>query len=190
MTQQFKDRIIELRRVQASELMANPNNWRTHPPAQRSALAGALDEIGIADAVIARETPDGLQLIDGHLRQDVVGDNTIPVLVVDLTEEEADKLLLTLDPLSAMATTNRETLERLLDATEFQDEAVRAMLESLNRDPDLLPWEADIADIEAIQPLDTPILNKVVVECPALITGDVREAVEQAIEDFPDARVV
>ena len=161
-----------------------------HPPTQRSALGGTLDEIGIADAVIARDTPDGLQLIDGHLRQDVIGDSMVPVLIVDLDEDEANKLLLTLDPLSAMATTNRETLERLLDATEFQNEAVRAMLESLNRDPDLLPWEADIADIESILPLDSPILGKVVVECPALIAGDVREVIEQAIEDFPDARML
>ena len=186
----FRDRITELRRVPAGELHSNPKNWRQHPPSQRSALTGALEEIGIADAVIARETPTGLELIDGHLRQDVLGDSLVPVLLVDLTDEEADKLLLTLDPLASMATTNRETLQRLLDVTQFQDEAVRAMLESLNRDPDLLPWEADIADIESIPPLDSPILGKIVIECPVLMTGEIREAVEETLEDYPDARVV
>ena len=41
-------------------------------------------------SVTAREIPDGLQLIDGHLRQELMGDAEVPVLVVDVTEEEAD----------------------------------------------------------------------------------------------------
>ena len=34
----------------------------------RRALAHAVDKQGFADALLARETPDGLMLIDGHLR--------------------------------------------------------------------------------------------------------------------------
>ncbi|KKK79102.1 hypothetical protein LCGC14_2836880, partial [marine sediment metagenome] len=64
----FRDRVRELRRVPASELLANPRNWRRHPGAQVAALRGVLAEIGFADAMIARETPEGLELIDGHLR--------------------------------------------------------------------------------------------------------------------------
>ena len=104
----MKDRVKELRRVPASELRANPKNWRRHPPSQEAALRGVLEDIGFADAVIARETADGLELIDGHLRQEVMGDQSIPVLIVDVTEEEADKILLTHDPLataSSMALT-------------------------------------------------------------------------------------
>ena len=52
-----KDRIKELRRVPASELIPNLKNWRTHPQAQRDALRGVLAEIGFVDALIARETP-------------------------------------------------------------------------------------------------------------------------------------
>ena len=77
----IRDRVIELRKIPASELIENPKNWRKHPPSQRSAMAGALNEIGLADAVIARETPEGLELIDGHLRQEVLGDTPVPVLV-------------------------------------------------------------------------------------------------------------
>jgi hypothetical protein len=53
----IKDRIVELRRVRAADLLANPKNWRRHPPEQRSALEGLLSEIGYADALIARQTP-------------------------------------------------------------------------------------------------------------------------------------
>ena len=135
-----KDRIKKFIRVPASELIPNPRNWRTHPEGQRKALSGVLDEIGIADAVIARETPEGLQLIDGHLRRDVMHDQNVPVLVLDVTAEEADKLLLTIDPLAAMATQDSENLFNLLDDVRFSDADVNAMLEALaNDERQLLP---------------------------------------------------
>jgi hypothetical protein len=46
----IKDRIKELRRVPANTLLANPKNWRGHPPSQRAAMRGVLEEIGFADA--------------------------------------------------------------------------------------------------------------------------------------------
>jgi len=65
----IRDRIKELRRVGGRELVHNPKNWRSHPAAQARALRALLTEIGYADALIARELPDGqLQLIDEHLR--------------------------------------------------------------------------------------------------------------------------
>jgi hypothetical protein len=127
----MKDRVKELRRVPASELRANPKNWRRHPPSQEAALRGVLEDIGFADAVIARETPDGLELIDGHLRQEVMGDQSIPVLIVDVTEEEADKILLTHDPLAMMAHADQDQLLQLLRDTQFADKAVNDMLEAV-----------------------------------------------------------
>ncbi|MCR5162894.1 MAG: ParB N-terminal domain-containing protein, partial [Thermoguttaceae bacterium] len=93
----IKDRIKELRRVPASQLIPNPKNWRTHPEKQKNAIQGVLAEIGYADALIARELPDGsLMLLDGHLRAETTPNQEVPVLVLDLDEAEADKLLATL----------------------------------------------------------------------------------------------
>ena len=92
----IRDRIKELRRVRASELLPNPKNWRVHPVAQQEGIRTMLAKVGYADAVIARETADGLMLIDGHLRAEMTPDTEVPVLVTDLTEEEAillEKLL-------------------------------------------------------------------------------------------------
>ena len=114
MPPKIRDRIKDLRRVKASDLMPNPRNWRKHPPAQQRAMAAALDEIGFADAVLAREVDGGLELIDGHLRTETVPDAELPVLVLDVTEAEADKLLATLDPLAAMATTDAAKLGDLI----------------------------------------------------------------------------
>lgn len=111
----FRDRIKSLQRVKASELAANPKNWRKHPEKQRDALRGILAEVGFADALLARELPDGtLMLIDGHLRAEVAPDDIVPVLVLDVTEEEADKLLVSIDPLAEMAETSQAKLAELL----------------------------------------------------------------------------
>src|SRR5258707_2226606 len=103
-TTTIRDRIRELRRVPARDLLRNPRNWRRHPGEQAAALRGILQEVGYADALLARETPDGLMLIDGHLRAETTPDQVVPVLILDVTEEEADKILLTLDPLAGLAT--------------------------------------------------------------------------------------
>lgn len=93
-----RDRIIDIRRVLASELIPYPKNWRSRPKEQAAALTALLRKIGFADAVLAIETPVGIQLIDGRLGQDLMGDGLIPVLVLVLEENEADMLLATLDP--------------------------------------------------------------------------------------------
>ena len=50
---------VSCARVRAGDLQPNPKNWREHPKAQREALQGLLAEIGYADALLARELPDG-----------------------------------------------------------------------------------------------------------------------------------
>lgn len=113
----IRNRIKELRQVPASELLPNPKNWRLHPEHQHNALREILAEIGIADACLARELPDGsLMLIDGHLRAETISTSEVSVLVLDVTEEEADKILLTRDPLAAMAGSDAEKFAELSDA--------------------------------------------------------------------------
>jgi hypothetical protein len=48
---EIRDRIRELRRVKASALIANPQNWRRHPTRQKEAVKGLLHEIGYAGAL-------------------------------------------------------------------------------------------------------------------------------------------
>jgi hypothetical protein len=140
------DRIKELRRVRAAELRPNPRNWRMHPDAQRAALEGVLAEIGYADALLARELPDGsLELIDGHLRALTTPDQLVPVLVLDVNETEANTILATLDPLSAMAETSSEHLRALMNELETDNAAIEAMLAALCRDAKLPEIEPGLA---------------------------------------------
>ena len=128
---QIRDRIKELRRVPASELLPNPKNWRTHPVAQQDALRGVLAEVGYAEALIARETPEGLMLVDGHLRAETTPDSEVPVLVLDIDEAEADLMLATLDPLAAMAGRDEERLAELLATVSSENEAVLSLFAGL-----------------------------------------------------------
>lgn len=140
----FRDRIRELRRVRAGDLLPSPHNWRTHPKAQEEALRGVLAEVGYADAVIARELPDGaLELLDGHLRAGLAPDQVVPVLVVDLDDAEAAKLLATLDPLGAMAEADPEKLTELLREIDTGSEAVQAMLSELAENVGIIPEDGD-----------------------------------------------
>jgi DNA modification methylase len=150
-----RDRIVELVRVRAGDLAPNPRNWRRHPERQRSALWGLLRQIGYADALLARRQEKELVLIDGHLRQSLDPDQVVPVLVLDLNEKEADLLLASLDPLSALATAEAPALASLLERVEASSAAVKDLLDGLARgaglplrllrsDPDAVP-EAPLA---------------------------------------------
>src|SRR5690554_7471545 len=100
----MRDRILGFSRVPASSLMPHPDNWRRHPDLQRRVLADLLQEIGMADALLVRELHDGrLQLLDGHLRAETCGDQLVPVLMLDLDDAEAAKLIASLDPLASLA---------------------------------------------------------------------------------------
>jgi hypothetical protein len=128
----IKNRIKELRYVKASEIAPNPKNWRTHPKEQADALRGVLAEVGMADAVLARELKDGsLMLIDGHMRAETFGDEPVAVLVLDVTEEEADKLLAVFDPIAAMAGVNKNSLEELLAGIATDSDPLNSLLEQL-----------------------------------------------------------
>ena len=148
MPPKIRDRIKDLRRVKASDLMPNPRNWRKHPPAQQRAMAAALDEIGFADAVLAREVDGGLELIDGHLRTETVPDAELPVLVLDVTEAEADKLLATLDPLAAMATTDAAKLGDLISHLTVSSKDLQQVVDQTAAGAGIEAAPAEVAEPE------------------------------------------
>lgn len=128
---EIRDRIVELRRVAASSLRANPKNWREHPSNQVEALQATLGEIGWAGAALAYETDGALTLIDGHLRTEISDEAQIPVLILDVTPDEADQLLATLDPITAMATANLPRLDELLSNIQTDAAAINDLLSDI-----------------------------------------------------------
>jgi len=131
-----RNRVTKLVEVKASELRAHPDNWRLHPQHQRNALSALMREVGMVAAVIARETPEGLQLIDGHLRAELAEDDKIPVLIVDLSEQEAKQILASFDPIGELALIDEEVFARLVPDLGglMEDSDFRLMISQINNE--------------------------------------------------------
>jgi hypothetical protein len=67
------------------------------------------------------------------------GDEKIPVLVGNWTEEQEATILASLDPISAMATADQGKLEALLREVGTDSEALQQMLADLARDAGIVP---------------------------------------------------
>lgn len=138
------------------QLLANPRNWRVHPKAQETALAAVLDEVGWVQNVIVNQRTGNV--VDGHLRVSLAisrGEATVPVVYVDLDENEEGLVLATIDPLSAMAGTDKDLLAQLLGDVVTSSADLQAMLDATAAgagvkrivegltDPDELPAEVE-----------------------------------------------
>src|SRR5262245_6461558 len=112
----IRNRIKAHRRVRAGDLVPHEWNFRAHPHLQQAALEALYREVGFARSLLAYELPDGrLKLLDGHLRRDLDPDMEVDVEVLDVTDDEARALLLSIDPLAALAQTQDQLHRRLLE---------------------------------------------------------------------------
>lgn len=182
----IRDRIRELRRVPASDLRPNPKNWRTHPEAQANALRGLLSEVGMADAVLARELEDGsLMLIDGHLRAETIGEEEVPVLVLDVNEAEADKILATLDPLAAMAEADAAKLDAILREVDTGSPDVQQLLADLAEEHNL--YNVSEADPPELADGDRAPFRQMTFTIHDTQHETIEEAISKAKKDGGDA---
>ncbi len=100
-------------------------------------------------------------LIDGHLRAETEPDALVPVLVLDVNEAEADKLLVTLDPLAGLAEVDQEKLNALLPNIETSSAALQQMLDKLAGNPATLNAE----EAEPEGPDSIPEQWRILIEC-------------------------
>ena len=140
-------------------LIANPRNWRTHPALQQRALADVLSEVGwVQDVIVNQRTG---HILDGHLRVSLAvarGEPTIPVKYVDLDEAEEALVLLTLDPLAAMAGAGSDALARLLADVHTDSGALQAMLEGLAHKAGLNGAKPGLTDPDDVpEPPEEPV---------------------------------
>src|SRR5438046_730387 len=123
----IRNRIRGHRRVRAGDLVPHELNFRMHPEGQKNALKDLYREVGFARSLLAYELPDGrLKLIDGHLRRDLDPNMEVDVEVLDVNDDEARALLLSIDPLAALAQTQEQIHRRLLEITPTDFEELKA----------------------------------------------------------------
>jgi len=128
----WKSRIVGEAEVPADQLLANPENFRVHSTEQGAALDGALNSIGWIQRVIVNKRTG--HVIDGHLRvqRALRRGESVPVVYVDLSENEERIALATLDPIAAMAGTDDQMLEQLLGEITADDADLLEFLASLH----------------------------------------------------------
>lgn len=132
----WQNRIIGLEYKPAYELLANAKNPRRHPAYQREALRGSLDTLGWYDVVIENQRTG--ELLDGHARieEQLTKDENalVPVLVVDMSQEEQDLALMEHDFITLLATYDKNALENLLHDVNTDNEALQQLAASMSDD--------------------------------------------------------
>lgn len=150
----WRNRIVRAGDAPLAEITANPKNWRQHGKLQRDALLSVISDVGVVQSVVIQASTG--TLIDGHLRVALAeqhGETSVPAVWVDLDDAEADLILATLDPIGALAETNRDALADLLGDLGARDDALGAMLEHLSMAAGIVPpdvtfreYDEDAAD--------------------------------------------
>jgi DNA modification methylase len=133
MADSWKNRIVKHDVLPAKDFLAHPMNFRVHPQIQQAALKGSLDELGWIDDVMVNIQTQ--HVINGHLRISLAlreGDDTlVPVKYVNLSPEEELTALAVFDPITAMATADKDKLDALLRDTKPADAALQQFLSDL-----------------------------------------------------------
>ncbi len=133
----WRNRIVEHIQLLASDLLPHENNPRIHGSFQKEALVALGREVGFARSLLGYRNASGrVCLIDGHLRREVLGQEEVWVEILDVTEEEARKLLLSIDPLAALAETELGPLEILRNLVETDEDALATLWASIETLPE------------------------------------------------------
>lgn len=159
----IRNRILHHVRVRAGDLVPHELNPRLHPAVQRKALLDLYQEVGFARSLLAYMLPDGrLKLIDGHLRRDIDPEMLVDVEVLDVSDEEARKLLLSIHPLATLASHDTQRLETLRQLTTSASDELTNLWRSLG--------DAVSSTTQAITPpKESPPPNQqflILIECP------------------------
>ncbi|MBN1461397.1 MAG: DNA modification methylase [Armatimonadetes bacterium] len=124
------------------QLLAHPGNFRRHPAAQREALRGSLNELGVIAPVLVNRLTG--HLLDGHARVEEylsAGVEKIPVAYVEVPAEKEPLALLSLDPIAAMAEADEQALDALLREVSTDEAGLEQMLADLAKEAGLTRQE-------------------------------------------------
>jgi hypothetical protein len=114
--------------VDPEQFLAHPLNYRTHPAAQREALRGSHETLGIVGIAIVNERTG--HTLDGHARieEAITARQPYPALYVDLEPEEEPLFLATFDPITLLAGRDDEMYAFLIEGLEVENAALAALI--------------------------------------------------------------
>lgn len=180
----YENRIIGTGTEHPEQLLANPNNWRIHPKAQQDALESALDDVGWVQHIIVNQRTG--HVVDGHMRASVAisrNEQEVPVVYVDLSDEEERLILATIDPIGAMAVTDTEIIKDLVGSLDLSEHLLNAVNQSMpNWDSSL--WESDIDAINNIDARDSEAKGLIKITFNEWNRDEVLTAIEGVVSEL------
>lgn len=144
----WRNRIVGEGEVAAGDLIPHPRNWRKHPQRQASALTQSLSGVGWVQRVIVNRRTG--RMLDGHLRAELARkqgkDTPVPVVYVDLSEDEEKAVLATLDPIAALAEADADVLADLVQSID--DDILRSIVDVVQPTPDFDPVDDETSRLD------------------------------------------
>lgn len=141
----WDNRIVGEGEESPDQLQANPNNWRIHSFEQQETMKAILNTVGWVQRIVINKRTQNV--IDGHMRVAIAlseGLETVPVIYVDLTEEEEKIILSTFDAISAQAITDPEAYKTLLEDIVIDDDYLNDLVNSQIENVDYLSYDTGL----------------------------------------------
>lgn len=142
----WRNRIIALEEHKPADLLDHPLQFKQHPLKQSRVLTGILSDIGKADALLAyksKRAKGRLVKIDGHGRAGLDPNETWPVLILDLSDEEADYMIGLLDKTADLSVTDDDLFARALESIRSGDTAVNLLIGEMMGELDITALSDD-----------------------------------------------
>ncbi len=168
----WKNRIVGYSVEEPDKFQEHPQNPRVHPPKQQELLTETLGKLGWLAPIIVNKRTN--RVLDGHLRLRLARQRQtkVPVIWVDLDEEEEALFLATFDVVTALAYIQKEVFDDLLELAQAQLESLEGIEDLLKQmgilqegyQPEGLEWSDFLPPEEEF--LGKRRIWEVVVECP------------------------
>jgi hypothetical protein len=132
-----RNRVKEVRRLRFGDILQHPTNPKDHPDFQRQVFREGVTFVGFGSVPLAYASArnDGkLTWVDGNMRGDELPDYEGEVAILDIDDEEAAFLLVTLDPIAALAQANAERMAQTLESIHTDSEVLNSFLEEYGQE--------------------------------------------------------
>jgi len=130
----WKNAIVGNAEIDPKTLMPHPENWRLHGDTQTRTMDDVLAEVGWIQQVVVNKRSG--RIVDGHLRVKLAIEREeplVPVVYVDLSDEDEKKALLTLDPISGLADSDIEQFTSLVAGMETDSLWIRELMDTTGK---------------------------------------------------------
>lgn len=143
---EVRNRIKEVKRLRFGDISQHPTNPKDHPDYQRQVFRESVAFVGFGSVPLAYESARNggkLTWVDGNMRGDEMPDYVGEGGILDIDDEEAAFLLVTLDPIAALAQTNAERMAQTLESVSTDSDVLNSFLEEYGQAADALGEASD-----------------------------------------------